>query len=338
MMYSIGRFLNLKLLFAITMAMAVFTSCSKKNTAIKETVVIEPVPSTQFSNNALASDLDRLIDSIFRPLMLKSSSVGLSIGILKNGTASFYGYGTIAKNSKQLPNENTAFEIGPISKTFTAAMIVKFLQEKGLTIEAPIGRFLPKDIPVLQLNGEEIKFKHLLNHTSGIPRLPDDIGVGTNAVDPYALYDTLRLYSYLKTAIPLSTPGRTYLYSNLGFGILSTILERNTQISFAEKLITDLSEPLALSRTRSKITEYSSNLSYGYDDRGYQTPYWDGNDKGAFKGAGSIYSTAYDLIRYAKEYIAPTNSNITPLFTQCEQQTFISGNTRVGLAWNLKKL
>jgi len=303
-----------------------------KNKEIENTAPVTPIAEKKTSNNPLVTERDRAVDEIVKPFMAKASSVGLSVGILKDGQISYYGYGIIAKNSKQIPDENTAFEIGSISKTFTAALAVKFMEDRGLTIESPIAPWLPKTVPTLSLNGEQIKFKHLMNHTSGLPRLPDDIYVGTNPKDPYRLYDTVRLYNYLKTATLATTPGKTYLYSNLAYGILGTIIERNTQQTYSNYFREVIGNPLVLTRTYSMTSDYSQNLSHGYDGTGSETSYWDGLDQGAFKGAGTLYSSAKDLIRYAT-YQTNYSTEVGKLFAETQKVSWQSGNIKIGLAW-----
>ncbi|MGY0041296.1 serine hydrolase [Pedobacter sp. NJ-S-72] len=72
------------------------------------------------SNNPLKSKLDREVDTLARLYIQNSNTVGLSIGVLKDGKTYTYGYGTTQKKNGELPDANTIFEIGSISKTFTA--------------------------------------------------------------------------------------------------------------------------------------------------------------------------------------------------------------------------
>ena len=76
-----------------------------------------------------------------------AATTGLSIGILKDGKIHFYGYGETAKGSKQLPDEHTLFEIGSISKTFTAILLADAVNNGMIKLDDPVNKWLPDSIP-----------------------------------------------------------------------------------------------------------------------------------------------------------------------------------------------
>ena len=101
--------------------------------------------------------------------------MGLSIGILKDGKTIFYDYGETAKGNAQLPDQNTIFEIGSISKTFTAILLADAVNSGKIKLDDPVSKYLPDSIPKLQYNNVPITIASLSNHSSGIPRMPNNM-------------------------------------------------------------------------------------------------------------------------------------------------------------------
>jgi CubicO group peptidase (beta-lactamase class C family) len=137
----------------------------------------EPV-QLLITNNPMSNDLDKKINEIIAPYAEKSSTASVSIGIFKNNRISYYGYGETEKGNNTIPDSTTIYEIGSISKTFTSLLMMDFLQSNLQNNDCPVNNLLPASIPALQYNGKPIQIKHLLNHTSGLPRLPDDFESG----------------------------------------------------------------------------------------------------------------------------------------------------------------
>ena len=160
------------------------------------------------SSNPLLTITDKKVDSAARKYIQKSNTVGLSIGIIKNGKAGTYNYGEIKKGSKRLPTAGTLFEIGSITKTFTAALLAYCVNEGKLRLTDPITMHLPDSVarnPALQ----NITLLNLSNHTSGLVSLPDNFSAQQpyDKLNPYKNYTKQLLYAYLKNCTLNSKPG-----------------------------------------------------------------------------------------------------------------------------------
>src|SRR5690606_28266813 len=137
----------------------------------------DPVPEKNevlASNSAATSKLDFYIDSVALAYSRKGHTHALAIGVVHEGKTSSYYYGETENGNKRLPDENTLFEIGSISKTFTATLLAYLAQTQQLSLDDPITHYLPDSIaanPDLQ----RITLKQLANHTSGLPRMPANI-------------------------------------------------------------------------------------------------------------------------------------------------------------------
>src|SRR5471030_2051526 len=159
------------------------------------------------SNNSLRSVRDKKVDTVARAYIQKANTVGLMIGVLDNGHVSTYSYGEVARNTGKLPNADNFFEIGSITKTFTATLLAWYINEGKISLTDKITKYLPDSVsanPELQA----ITLLNLVNHTSGLARIPDNlISHATNPLDPYKDYTKELLYAYLKTCKLESKPG-----------------------------------------------------------------------------------------------------------------------------------
>ena len=124
----------------------------------------------------------------------------------------------MAGRSGELVTEHTVFEIGSVTKLFTALLLADMARRGEVTLDTAVAELLPMGTRVPDRNGVPITLAHLATHSSGLPRLPDDIVVGSP--DPYANYTSERLYAFLGRHELHRTPGESVEYSNLGAGLL----------------------------------------------------------------------------------------------------------------------
>lgn len=288
-----------------------------------------PLPS----NNALATDFDRRLDSLVRKVIDRKRPTSLSIGIIDGKTHRTYGYGETFAGSGQIPDTTTVYEIGSITKTMTATLLALAIQAKKLTLKTPVNTLLPDSIPLLQRDSAVVTVEMLANHTSGLPRLPATIGAGMfDPQDPYRHFDRQRLFSDLRTATLASKPGTVYQYSNLGAGLLGTLLEIVWGRSYEQLLQEQLCRPLHLTKTSSRLpAELESAMAQGFDEQFRPMSAWRFE---ALAGAGAVRSTITDMLRYAQAQLADT----TPLgqaMTIAQEPTFTkNGVPVIGLAWH----
>jgi len=288
---------------------------------------------TVLSSNHLISSLDKEIDSLVKPYMTRLAATGLSIGVLWSGRRFFYGYGETAKGSNQIPDENTIYEIGSISKTFTAVLLADAAISGKVSLDDPINKYLPDTIPNLEYDGIPIKLLTLSNHSSGIPGIPVNLNI-TDAKNPYKDYDNRRLFSFYVHFKPGRKPGEKYEYSNLAVGTLGVILERVYKENYESLLIERICLPLGMYDTRQFIRNNdSSRFAKGYDANGYYNPPWDFK---AMAGAGAIRSTTSDLLKYANANLGDAPVLLGKAMLLTHQVTFSNG-PKVGLAWHLIK-
>lgn len=296
-------------------------------------VVIRNKTALAASSNPLLTAQDKKVDSIARSYIQKSNTVGLSIGIIRNGKASVYNYGETAKGNKKLPDGNTLFEVGSLTKTFTATLLAYYVNKGVISLNDPITKFLPAAVaanPALA----EITLVNLSDHTSGLPSLPPDFTLQRpyDEGNPYKYYTKQMLYDYLQKCTLKNKPGEKFAYSNLGAGLLGVILEKVSGKSFEQMVAEVITQPLGMKSTVQHLYPMlTPRFAPVYDEVGNPTSVWDFD---ALASAGALRSSTNDLVLYA---LANMNSkDITPLYKAINlthQVTVNDNDAKVGLGW-----
>ncbi|WP_111682466.1 serine hydrolase domain-containing protein [Winogradskyella tangerina] len=173
-------------------------------------------------------DIDSIIES-----KIKKDHPGLMVGIVKDGNIIYEKYHGLANLSFKIKmDENTRSNIASTAKQFTALMILKLSLEGKLDLEDDIRKYMPNLYPQVK---EEIKIRHLINHTAGIRDyvgLMDMQGeafwkrVGLNNNDIIELTENQQELAF--------KPGTDYSYSNSGYVVLAKIIENVTDEKFTD--------------------------------------------------------------------------------------------------------
>ncbi len=158
--------------------------------------------STIKSNNPKQTKLELLIDSLALAHLGNAANCGITIGIVNGDKTELFYYGTTNKKTGHLPDANTLYEIGSLTKTFTGIVLAHAINEGKINPDDDIRKYLPDTYPNLQYKGEPIRIKNLSNHTSGLPRIPENLDKqpNYNALDPYTNYSKEMIFDYLKTS------------------------------------------------------------------------------------------------------------------------------------------
>jgi len=291
---------------------------------------LEPVPSS----NPLKTDQDKKVDTAARAYIQKLNTMGVSIGVIKNGQVKLYNYGETARGNGQLPTSETMFEIGSITKTFTAAILATYVNQGKIKLTDPVIKYLPDSVatnPAVKL----ITIVNLINHTSGLPSLPANFTdqKGYDKLNPYRNYNKQLLFAYLKNCVPTTRPGEKYVYSNLAVGLLGTILERISGKSFEQMAADIVCNPLGMKSTVQHLYPMMTNRFIPvYNDDGKQTPPWDFD---ALASCGSLRSTVDDLVIYAKANLNDDGPGPLAKALKLTHEITFTKEPKLGLAWHI---
>lgn len=248
----------------------------------------------------------------------------LSTARLEGGATSFAGFGEV---DGAPPTPDTPFELGSITKVFTGQLLADAVRRGEMTLDDPVQRHLPE---LAGTPAGAATLKQLATHTSGMPRLPEEMGSLRSALaptDPYADWSPRRVIDAARTA-ELDPAGQRQ-YSNFGMALLGIAQARAAGADSWPRLVTErLFRPLGMTHTRI-ITAGSA------EPTGLASPRWDNGrhavpwtSDGFAAAGGATRTTARDLARFASAVLdgsAPGASAV--------QQVTGSGERRSGLAW-----
>jgi CubicO group peptidase (beta-lactamase class C family) len=285
------------------------------------------------TNNPKQTKLQRYLDSLALDYLKDPNNRSLSIGIVNGAATETYYYGEIKKDTNILPNEKSLYEIGSITKTFTAIVLAHAINEKKIALNDDIRKYLPGNYPDLQFNGTPVRIVNLANHTSGLPALPLDFHTspGYDLVNPYVHYSKEMIYQYLKGFKPDTAAGARSVYSNFGFAVLGTILENIYHLPLEDLVRQIITAPLKMNSTNFDVPDAEKSLlTTGYaEENGKEVSYW---QLRAFRAAGGLKSNMQDMLSYLKANMTTLN----PDFILSHKETDRQADFSRGLAWMLE--
>ncbi|GGI56959.1 serine hydrolase domain-containing protein [Winogradskyella haliclonae] len=202
------------------------------------------------------------------------------------------GYGFSDKERKIANSSNTIFDIGSVTKQFTAAGILKLEMQGKLSVEDKVGKYF-NNVPD---DKKDITIHHLLTHSSGLLS-----GIGDD-------YDAITTDDFITKAFNLKLtfkPGDDYNYSNVGYSLLGMIIEKVSGKTYEEYLYSNLWKPAQMEQTGYTRPNFlSTDVAIGYNKKGNaqgkpnalpwdtDAPYWH------LKANGGILSSAKDMYKW----------------------------------------
>jgi len=258
-----------------------------------------------------------------------------------------FSYGTKSIDDNTPPDANTVFDIGSITKTFTATLLVDMFL-RGAFADDTVSHHLPAGrVTMPTMNGTEITFGHLATHMSGLPRTPHETGStyplpdGYDTQNPYAAYTTAHIYDYLTNYCVLEfEPGTYWGYSNTGVGLLGHVLGLIDGTSYESILTRYVFEALGMDNSSLFLTEQQmSNQALGHNRNRNIVPFFTAND--IFQGCGMIKSTLNDMFKYLEANLGLTEKPLNDAMERTHQRTqglHTGSMGDMGLAWFILKL
>ena len=255
------------------------------------------------SLSAISQNLKSDIDGLFSDWKKPNNPGGCVLISHKNQIIFSETYG-LANIPYRIPvNKTTIFNIGSVSKQFTAMGIIILQLEGKLSIDDDIHNYLPE----LHRFEKPITIRHLLHHTSGIRSSPEMFGLaGWRDGDAISNEDVYR-YLTKQTDLNFAT-GTEYMYSNSGYILLAKIIENITKQNFKTWMKEKIFQPLQLNTTFieedfSKIMTQTAT-SYTETEPSIFTTI-ENND--LTYGASNVYSTNSDILKWSKNYLNAPN-------------------------------
>ncbi|MCQ0024349.1 beta-lactamase family protein, partial [Streptomyces somaliensis DSM 40738] len=188
---------------------------------------------------AVAPSLDDLVRRTAERLGARQRGA-VAVGAVRGGRSALHG-----------ADPGTLFEIGSVTKTFTALTLARLAVRGTVGLDQPLRDLLPRDITPPERGGEAVRLVHLACHTSGLPRLPKGLlPRGLFRPDPYAGCTGEFLLDGLRRTRLRSVPGTRFRYSNLGAGLLGLVLARHAGTDYDTLVQDEVCRPLGMTDTR----------------------------------------------------------------------------------------
>lgn len=301
----------------------------------------DPNAPTWQSESARTLDpaLRAVADHFVGKVVASGRRAGMVIGIVDGKNRWVLAYGRKALGSDLPPNGDTLYEIGSVTKTFTATALALMSRGGRVKLSEPVSKYLPHGARVPSYRGRAITLEDLATHTSGLPRMPSN---WVDAPDPYAAYTPADSCKFLAQCRLDRAPGRKYDYSNFGAGLLGLALSRARGSSYEKMVVEMICRPLGMKDTAITLSkDQRARLAPGYllAKKGKDltlTPAGNWTFQDSFAGAGALRSTVNDLMTYvaANLGVEPTPLRDALALTQKPRRKGGDEGTRIGLGWH----
>lgn len=301
---------------------------------MKYKIIFFLIVSTQ---TIFGQNLKPEIDSISKTHFADTANVGLSIGIIQNGATNQYYFG--GKYSCQIKDidSTTLFEIGSVTKLYTAFILASLENEKKINRLDLLSKYLPKNIAKNKKWASKIRLIDLATHTSGLPEFDNTKSLmnfeGFDENNPYGLFTEDFMMSILAKTDTLVDYGKIR-YSNFGIGILAYAMSKAEKTDFELLFKKYINERLNLQSTFLKIGEQQfTNLAIPHRE----TEVMPLIQLAQLSAAGSIKTTMPDLLQFLNVHLQKPKDvkNVVEMVlkNQLEGQ-----EQAVGLGWGIHKI
>lgn len=274
-------------------------------------------------------NLELAIDKLANQFVKDGKSIGMVIGVVKDGKTYIKGYGKQSKENQNAPDSLSVFELASTSKLFTTLTLQILADEGKLSLDDKIQTIL-NDKVTLPTTAQNTTLRHLATHLSGFPSLPQSfLNKMTDETNPYKDLKTEDIYDYLKNC-DSKQEEETFEYSNFGMGLLGHLLELKTNVKYEDLVKQKLLHPLDMKNTFVTIDSITQQkIIQGYDELNNPNPIW--KDE-VLTGAGSFLSNALDMLKFLKANLNENQSTLSASLIKTHQQQL---NGETGLGWIL---
>ncbi|NIF88184.1 beta-lactamase [Burkholderia sp. Cy-637] len=269
---------------------------------------------------AAANRVQAVVDETIRPLMTEKQIPGMAVGVVVDGKAHVFNYGVASKESGRPVTNATLFELGSVSKTFTATLASLAEVDKQLSLSDKVETYLP---PLSGSDFGKVRLLDLGTHTAGgLPiQVPDDV------------HDEAELISYLKHWHAAHAPGTFRTYSNISIGTLGVLTANRLQQDSTSLMEGRLFPGLGLKNTFIDVpAAREADYAQGYTAAGKPIRM---KMEVVGREAYGVKSTAGDLLHFMQGNmkLIPLEASLQRAVTQTHTGYFQAGPMTQDLIW-----
>lgn len=292
-----------------------------------------PAPAAPVQQTMQAPADARVLEILKERIDTQHQSIGIVVGLIDASGRRTVAYGGRAKGGAPV-NGDTVFEIGSITKVFTSLLLADMVARGDVALTDPVQKYLPADVKVPQRGGRQITLADLATHTSGLPRLPENLAP-KNPVNPYADYTVPQLYAFLSGYTLTRDIGARYEYSNLGVGLLGQALARRAGMDYEALVRARITGPLGMKSTAITLSpDMQARAAAGHTGQLDPTPYW---DLPTLAGAGALRSTANDMLTFLAAPLGYAKTPLAPALDAMlhERRPMPAAGMEIALGWHI---
>ncbi len=280
-----------------------------------------------------SAEIPDAVKEMVRARVDGGKTMGMVIAVVDEHGAEYFSYGKMASSGNETPGKDSVFEIGSISKVFTATLLADAVRRGEVQYSDTISVYLPNDVKVPTKNGKSITLEHLSVQNSGLPRMPGNFQP-QNPQNPFADYAADALYEFLGRVELQRGVGEAYEYSNVGVGLLGHLLELASGMAYEELVVQRITNVIGMPDTAITLSDaMQTRLATGHQGTD-EVMNW---DLAVLAGAGAIRSTARDMIVFLQANMGLLDTSLlaTMRETHVSRASAGSAQMNIGLGWHI---
>ncbi|MGL5102373.1 MAG: class C beta-lactamase [Plesiomonas sp.] len=271
-----------------------------------------------------SKQIETVVNTTLLPLIKQQEIPGMAVAVIYNGQPMYFNYGLADITTQRPVTENTLFELGSVSKTFTG-VLGGYAAESGLLdLNDPVTKYSPE---LTGTSWKNVTMLQLATYTAGgLPlQVPDQIN------------NQAELWKYYQQWQPHYAAGTTRVYSNASIGLFGALAVTKSPLRFEQFMEKHIFQPLKLTRTFIHVPE-SMQPDYAW---GYRNGHAMRVTPGMLDAeAYGVKSTTHDMVKFMLANIDPTvfsakNPVLEQAITRAQSRYFRAGEMYQGLGWEM---
>jgi D-alanyl-D-alanine-carboxypeptidase/D-alanyl-D-alanine-endopeptidase len=255
-------------------------------------------PVTNANSSGNYKEISTPVKNFIFDQIVNKSKAAIVIGVVDPDGTKIFSFGNMSTAHNIPVNQNTFFNIGSITKTFTTLLLADMVKQGIVNLNDPVEKFLPPSVKVPQFNGKKITLEDLAAHTSGLPEWPSNVWLNNTVGDINPNYNATQLYQALSDTKLMREPGAQVQYSSFGIGLLGHVLSLKSGVIPYEQLVKDrILDVLGMNDTKIALSQNETNNSFPVGHLGGKeiiTP----RIPTILADSGAFRSTAPDMLKY----------------------------------------
>lgn len=311
--------------------------CSICISLIGGIIAILAAQSGRANSSPNEAEIRNLIAERTKGLGGEQGGVGMVVGLISPDGRKIISAGRRSSNDPRAPDGDTVFEIGSITKAFTALLLADMAAKNDLALNDPVAKYLPAGFKVPTRNGKTISLLDLATHTSGLPFMPNESTTFSDSGS--ANYSVTDLCHFIANCELRSDIGEKWEYSNVGYWLLGEALAGRAGVDYETLLQQRVIAPLGLTNTAFALSpKMKMNFAPGRNAVLQPSPLMSTlTIYSIMPAAGGLFSTANDLLKLLAVAMDFEHSSLSAAahLTQATRCSISSNRSEQGLGWTI---